>query len=145
MKIDYDERQSINISHAEFPCPGDYWDEMFSGQYMIVVVTPSLVALCEEKIPAGLDHWLFDLSKITVMTREQFSDRVRYSSTSMNHKTWCDVHPRALAQDVEQAMPAAIAALKAYKRVAKPTWVERLVDHIRAALKARLLAWGNAL
>jgi hypothetical protein len=143
--IDWDERQRENIYHAEFPVAGDYWEEMFSGQYLIVVVTTSLVALCQDKKAVDDQHWQFDLSKITVLTREQFSDKVRYSTPSMNHKTWCDVHPGALADDAAEALEAGNKALSAYRKVANPSWLTRLINRIRAALKVRLIAWGEAL
>lgn len=143
--INWDEKNRENISHAEFPEVGDYWEEMFSGQYLIVAVTPSLVAVCQDKKEVDADHWCWDTSKCTVYTREKFSDLVRYSTASMSHKTWCDVHPRALVGDAAEAKEAAIKAIAAYVKVANPSWLTRFVAHVRASLKTRLHAMAEAL
>lgn len=143
--IDWDEHHRENCYRAEFPTKGDYWEEMMSGQYLVVAVTPSLVAVCQDKVEVDDDHWRWDTSKCTVYTREQFSDLVRYSTPTMRDKTWCSCHPGALIGDAEEAKDAAIKAIAAYKKVAKPSMYAKFVARVRAALKVRLLAWGNAL
>lgn len=52
-----------------------------------------------------------------------------------------EVHHRV--SDVEEATEAAIKAIVAYKKVAKPSIYARLVTRVRVALKLRLLAWGR--
>jgi hypothetical protein len=136
--VDWIARDKQNIEHADNPKPGDYWEEMFSGQYMIVAVTPELVALCQEKVSVGPDHWSFDLEKITVMTRSEFGKLVRYKGTALTNKTWCDVRPEQLLCDVAEAAKAADRALRTYKRNANPSWLSRLIKQIRAAMKVRL-------
>ena len=145
MRINWDERNAQNISHAQSPQVGDYWEEMFSGCYLIVAVTPSLVAVCEDKKEVDPNHWCWDTSKCTVYTREQFNTKVRYNTASMNHKTWCDVRPRALLTDAEEAKNVAIRAIVAYKRVANPSWLTRFKQTVRTWLKVRVTALAEAL
>jgi hypothetical protein len=91
--IDYKHSQACqarNIKHADNPCVGDYWHEMFTAIARILKVDDDNVTL--QHLPLYVGKEITDTDPIPkLMSRAEFAKWIRYSS--MPDKTWADVVP----------------------------------------------------
>lgn len=89
------DRQIQNNKHKNDPQPGDAWFERCSIGICVVVGTfRDRIVICQEKKDKG-DGWTWDLDKLDMKTKEEFSDFVSYKASNMEGHTWCDVYPGA--------------------------------------------------
>ena len=85
-----DERQALNLKHADFPTVGDYWSEMCNPVAVVLDVTDETVTYCVNRI-ADANYWEWDLRKALRTSRAEFAQSRRYDR--IPDKTHCDVLP----------------------------------------------------
>jgi hypothetical protein len=90
-----DDRQKTSILHADNPCIGDYWHEMFNPVARVLMVDDQHVLIQDLAGCAGKTIEITD-PKPKVMTRRRFAKWLRYDS--IPDKTWADVSPRKFAE-----------------------------------------------
>lgn len=97
------ERHELNNKHKLNPEPGDAWFErLFTGICVVIGTVGTMVILCKTKKDVGGNQWTWDLDKLEMKSKDDFSAYVSYSSASMKDLTWCDVQPGAHMWVVEQ-------------------------------------------
>lgn len=86
------QRKERDLKHALNPEPGDYWDEMLVGVCVVLEVTDTHVVICKSKRIVDSDHWTWDLSKKTYLSRQEFKKWLEYDT--MPNNFWASVNPR---------------------------------------------------
>ena len=89
----YEERQEQNKQHTDNPQVGDFWHEMFSPYHVVLAVTDTHVIICDKTVPAGSNHYTFDLTETKTVTLEEHKNIVTYST--MRDKFVADVVPKS--------------------------------------------------
>jgi hypothetical protein len=86
-------RQSIEA--LADPQPGDYWSDMLSPVLVVIEVTQGFVIFCEKTKETDPDHWTWDLTQKSVLTIEEFRDKLCYKSKDLLDKPWAECWPKA--------------------------------------------------
>jgi hypothetical protein len=89
----YEERQKQNKKHVDKPQVGDFWHEMFSPYHIVLAVTDTHVIICDKTVPAGSNHYTFDLTETKTVTLEEHKNIVTYQT--MRDKFVADVVPKS--------------------------------------------------
>ena len=82
-------QKEMNSNALTNPKPGDYWSEMLAGICIVLEVTDNFIYICNKKLEVDDDHWTFDLTHITQLTKEQFIEYLSYKNPELG--TFCDV------------------------------------------------------
>ena len=85
-----DEQAIKNEIHAKDPKIGDYWNECFHPVCVVVDVSDFAVTVCDSTKDVGKNKWTWDISKLSVCSREEFSTKYRYEHID---GYTCDVYP----------------------------------------------------
>jgi hypothetical protein len=96
------QREELNLIHAISPEPGDYWDEMCVGICVILEVTDDNVVICKTKKNVDSDHWTWDLSNTTSLSKKEFKKWLEYDT--IPNKFWASVNPRKHIWAVEETI-----------------------------------------
>jgi hypothetical protein len=98
-KKQYD-RLTLDKQHSLYPEPGDYWAErLFNGVLVVLRVTNTEIIICKERKDVGRDYWTWNLNRVRTVSREYFTNYVRYNVVS--ERCWCSVQPKAHMWAVE--------------------------------------------
>lgn len=99
-------RDKRSLKHAKSPKVGDYWQEHFCPQCVVLEANALNVLVCEEVKEVDDKHWTWDLNKLVTYTRGHFISRYRYGMmfnelfvgtddmTIHDNQFWCDVIPK---------------------------------------------------
>jgi hypothetical protein len=83
-------QKEMNNNALTNPKPGDYWSERFVGICIVLEITDDFIYICNKKLEIDDNHWTFDLTHITQLTKEQFIEYLSYSN-NLELGTFCDV------------------------------------------------------
>jgi hypothetical protein len=90
-----------NEQHCITPEPGDYWSEHFCPYLLVLKVVGEkiYVLLGEDRLPAGHDHWNWDVTKHHIIDHATLRKLVTYST---NEAFVADVLPRRCLDFVQE-------------------------------------------
>lgn len=86
-----EEIEALNKKHLENPQEGDVWREMHVPYFKVLAVTKFGIVVFEKTYSVDENHYKFDETKPTLLTREEFKDRITYST--MPDKFVANVRP----------------------------------------------------
>lgn len=87
-------QQQLNEEHALEPKIGDYWHEMFVPILSVVDVGPWNVSVLRKTKEVDEEHWTWDVTEVTNMSRKEFYDFLHYNTKNVKHLCHCDVYPK---------------------------------------------------
>ena len=91
--MNYEQQMELNEKHALNPEIGDYWNEMFVPILSVVDVGAFNVSVLRKTKEVDEDHWTWDVTQVTNMTKKEFYKFLHYNTPNVKDKCWCDVYP----------------------------------------------------
>ena len=87
------EHHDLNEEHAKNPKIGDFWHDHLAPVLCVIDVGTFSVVVLRSTKPVDDDHWTWDISNLTMMTKKEFYRQLHYSTENMKHKCWASVVP----------------------------------------------------
>jgi len=86
-------QQYLDYEHRLHPRAGDMWEDHLVLAALVLDVTDQQVTICKDKKVVDWNRWIWDLNKVEVLTRLEFSQLFLYNYRAPG--TWAHVIPES--------------------------------------------------
>lgn len=80
-------RQDVDLVCFENPKEGDFWHEMYCPVLVVIHVhEDNSLTICEHTKDAGDNKYVFDMSKVRKITREDFVKKIKWHKEEIGYR-----------------------------------------------------------
>lgn len=83
----YAKMKSESVEKANDPRPGDYWSDCLTPVCVVVERFGNNVVICKTTMEVDDDHWTWDLTKLEILTVDEFKQSLTYET---NDRLWAE-------------------------------------------------------